>query len=122
VPVTLIRSDDLPTQDFGSVQLVSLANPTSGAVNSIILRGLVSAGAEFPAHSHDEQEILIFLAGRAAYTIGEEAGMIAAGDVILIPAGLVHSFEAQEDIDAIAVLPAGAKTFAPDGSLLDQRV
>jgi hypothetical protein len=35
---------------------------------------------------------------------------------MLIPAGELHVFEATEDLDAIAILPAGAKTFGPDGT------
>lgn len=122
MPLTLVRSSDVPTQEFGGVRLSSLAGAANGADTSIVLRGLVPTGAEFPAHSHDHQEVICFLAGKAAWTVGGETGTIAAGDVILIPAGAVHSFEAQEDIDAIAVLPAGAKTFAPDGTLMEQRV
>jgi quercetin dioxygenase-like cupin family protein len=122
MPVTHIRSSDVPRQEFGGVRLASLSGPANGAESSIVLRGLVATGAEFPAHSHDHREILVFLAGKAAYTIGDEAGTVETGDVIFIPAGAVHSFEAKEDIDAIAVLPAGAKTFAPDGTLIEQRV
>jgi hypothetical protein len=38
---------------------------------------------------------------------------LSAGDVIAIPAGALHALEATDDLDAIAVLPAGYKTFAP---------
>jgi quercetin dioxygenase-like cupin family protein len=112
----------LPTQAFGGVKLVSLANPALGATDAIVLRGLVSVGAEFPAHSHDRQEILIFLSGKASYTIGEEQGIVSAGDVVTVPARALHAFEALEDIDAIAVLPTGARTFAPDGTEMESRV
>ena len=60
--------------------------------------------------------MLLFLAGAGGYVIGEESGLVEAGDVVVVPPGALHAFEASEDIDAIAVLPAGAKTFAPDGS------
>lgn len=122
MPPTIIRASDVPLQDFGGVKLYSLASPSQGSADHVVLRGQVAVGAEFPAHSHDRDEILVFIAGRAAYTIGGEAGVVSEGDVVVVPAGAVHSFEALEDIDAIAILPAGALTFDPSGALIEQRV
>ncbi len=117
----ITRANDVPVQDFGGVKLYALANPAQGAQH-IVLRGLVAVGAEFPPHSHDHDEILVFNAGRAAYTIGEETGVVGAGDVVIVPAGSVHTFEALEDIDAVAILPAAALTFDPTGAVVEQRV
>jgi len=97
-------------------RLYSLAGPDNGASENLLLRGTVSAGGTFPAHSHDHEEILYFIAGAGTYTIGDETGSVSAGDVILVPAHALHTFEATEDLDAIAAAPAGTKTFAPDGT------
>lgn len=122
IMATIVRAADVPVQDFGGVKLVSLATAAIGATDATVLRGLVAVGAEFPTHSHDRQEVLVFVAGRAAYTIGDESGIVSAGDVVVVPAGALHTFEAIEDVDAIAVLPGGARTFAPDGSEIESRV
>ena len=91
-------------------------------LDAIVLRGVVAVGAEFPTHSHDRQEVLVIVSGTASYTIGDEQGVVSGGDVVIVPAGALHSFEAIEDIDAIAVLPGRARTFAPDGSEIESRV
>ena len=118
----VISHADVPVQSFGGVTLFSLANPALGADDAIVLRGVVAVGAEFPTHSHDRQEVLVIVSGTASYTIGDEQGVVSGGDVVIVPAGALHTFEAIEDIDAIAVLPGGARTFAPDGSEIESRV
>ena len=81
-----------------------------------MIRGIVTAGGTFPAHSHDREEVLCFLSGAGTFTIGDETGSVSAGDVIVVLAGALHMFEATEDLDAIGGAPAGTKTFAPDGT------
>src|SRR2546430_137220 len=112
----LTHSSDLAIQEAEGWFIRMLATPENGATEVIVMRGGVSVGGSFPAHSHDRQEVLVILAGAGSYTIGEESGMVAAGDVVVVPPGQVHVFEATEDLDALAVLPAGARTFAPDGT------
>jgi quercetin dioxygenase-like cupin family protein len=93
-----------------------VGSPESGVSETVVLRGVVTAGGSFPAHSHDHEEVLYFLSGAGTYAIAGETGSVSAGDVIVVPPRAVHASEATEDLDAIGVLPAGAKTFAPDGT------
>jgi quercetin dioxygenase-like cupin family protein len=122
MPITHVRSADVPMQDFGAVRLHALAHPAAQHTDSIVLRATVAVGAEFPTHSHDRDEILVFLAGSARFTVGQETGTVAAGDLLVVPSGLNHTFAPIEDIDAIAILPAGTATFDPAGNLVEQRV
>ena len=114
MPVT--RASDILTQEMTGARLHFLANPSTGASETLVIRGIVSAGATFPAHSHDREEILIIVSGTGAFTVAEETGSVSAGDVVVIPAGALHEFEASDDLDAIGVMPAETKTFAPDGT------
>ncbi len=120
INVRIIRSSEIPSQENMGMRLFSIASPDTGASDVVVLRGVVTAGGTFPAHSHDREEILYFLTGAGTYTVGEDTGSISAGDVIIIPAGALHAFDATEDLDAIAVLPSGAKTFAPDGTEMNR--
>lgn len=120
--LTHVRSSEVPVQDFGAVRLFQLAHPAAQGTDNIVLRGQVAVGAEFPTHSHDRDEILVFLAGKARYTIGDETGTVEAGDVIVVPSRRNHTFAPLEDVDALAILPAGAATFDPEGTLIEQRV
>lgn len=117
---TLIKAADIPRTDRGGVVMSPLATPAQGATDAIVLRGSVGPGLEFPAHSHDHQEVLVFLAGSARGIVGETEYVLAAGDVLLIPPHVVHSFESVGGgtLEAIGITPAGARTFRPDGEPL----
>jgi quercetin dioxygenase-like cupin family protein len=117
MPVT--RSFEITTVELKKrVQLV--ATPESGATDTFVLRGFFEAGSGNPPH-HDRQEVVVVLAGRGRYTIGDDAIEVSTGDVVLVPVptGVIHAFEAAEDFDAIAVFAAGTKTFAPDGNEME---
>lgn len=116
--MTVSHLADVETQHAEGWFLQVLASPASGATDVVVMRGGVEVGGSFPAHSHDRQEVLLILAGAGVYTIGEESGTVAAGDTVVVEAGLLHTFEATEDIEAIAILPNGARTFAADGTEL----
>jgi len=54
---------------------------------------------------------------RFAACVGDTQYRMQAGDVLLVPAHAVHSFEATggETLGAIGVTPAGTRTFRPPG-------
>ena len=118
---TLITAAEIPQLDRGGVVMSPLATPEQGATEAIVLRGRVAPGLEFPSHSHDRQEVLVFLAGSARGVIGDDEYQITAGDVLLIPPGIIHSFEATGGgtLDAIGITPTGTRTFRPDGEELE---
>jgi quercetin dioxygenase-like cupin family protein len=117
---TLINAADIPQLDRGGVVMSPLATPEQGAQEAIVVRGRVAPGLEFPAHSHDRQEVLVFLAGSARGIVGGTEYRIQAGDVLLIPPHAVHSFEATGGgtLEAIGITPSGTRTFRPDGQEL----
>ena len=117
MPVT--RSFEISTVELESKRVQLVATPESGATDTFVLRGFFEAGSGNPPHSHDHQEVVVVLAGCGRYTIGDDAIEVSAGDVVLVPKGVIHAFEAAENLDAIAVFAAGTKTFAPDGSEMD---
>jgi quercetin dioxygenase-like cupin family protein len=114
---TLIRAAEIPQLDRGGVVMSPLATPAQQATEVLVLRGAVPPGLEFPAHSHDRQEVLLVVRGSARATIGDEEHRIDAGDVLLIPGGAVHGFVplGEETLEAIGITPAGTRTFLPDG-------
>jgi quercetin dioxygenase-like cupin family protein len=107
------REPEILSQEQAGTIIRFVGDPDTGASECVLLRGAVPAGAGFLAHSHDHEEIFYVLSGSLSYEIGEQTGSVVAGDVVVIPAGTVHSFEANDDADAVAVLPAGFKTFTP---------
>lgn len=71
------------------------------------------------AHSHEETRITLVRSGRASFSLGGSTVDFGPGDVVLIPAGVVHGFEAAgEDPFLIAefVVPVscGSGSNAPE--------
>jgi mannose-6-phosphate isomerase-like protein (cupin superfamily) len=43
-------------------------------------------------HSHPYEEVFIVQEGRATYTVGSEVVEVAAGQIVVAPAGVAHKF------------------------------
>ena len=57
-------------------------------------------GDTVPAHQHDNEQFTHVVSGALRFTLGqlgENAATVRAGEVILIPSGLLHAVEALED-------------------------
>ena len=64
------------------------------AAGAYVYAGLNSfeAGQEHKAHTHADQDKLYFvIEGEGEAMVGDEAGPVSAGDLILAPAGVLHS-------------------------------
>ena len=72
----------------------SLAGPAEGVACSASY-SVLEPGAGAPMHRHDNvDEVLIVLAGRLEFRIGDERTIVGADHTVAIPAGVPHSFVA----------------------------
>jgi quercetin dioxygenase-like cupin family protein len=119
MPVT--RDAEIPAfERFGNF-MQGLATPSRGASEVMVWRTRVSAGGGPPVHKHDHEEVVVIVSGTGTFT--DENGQVQAfgpGDTVHAPAGVVHELRADEGVavEWIACMPAGTKTFKPDGELL----
>jgi len=73
-------------------KLFALFENTDHTVNLIQTRGAV------PAHHHAEHdELVMILEGKGTFTIEGQNREVAAGDILIIPRGAVHSYVHQGD-------------------------
>ena len=49
-------------------------------------------------HSHPYEELLIVQEGRGVFTIGDEEIEAGAGEIVIVPAGVVHGFANRADV------------------------
>jgi quercetin dioxygenase-like cupin family protein len=64
-------------------------------------------------HKHDFDQITHMLAGKMRWTIeGEAPRIVAAGDVMVMPAGVAHGGEVLEDAEYLAIFAPGRPDFS----------
>ncbi|GAB6879950.1 cupin domain-containing protein [Halorubrum gandharaense] len=74
-----------------------LLDETDGAPNFAIRRFELDPGAEVPRHTNAVEHEQYVLQGEYTVGIGEEEHVVAAGDSLLIPAGVEHWYRNDGD-------------------------
>jgi quercetin dioxygenase-like cupin family protein len=114
----VVRSADIPFEEGLGKKVQLIATPETGADELLILRGSFAPMAGSELHSHDHDETVLYLHGSGRYTIGDDMYEVSAGDLVLIPRGILHKFTAITPSDGVAIYPGGTRTFAPNGDEL----
>jgi quercetin dioxygenase-like cupin family protein len=105
-PVTIVRGNAVPRDDYGWGTLQWLANSRL-APGSLQTFGVstIGPGQGNPLHYHPNcEEILYVVAGRCTHTYDGAAVDLATGDVIVIPAGVRHNLKNTGDTDVVCVI------------------
>jgi quercetin dioxygenase-like cupin family protein len=114
----LIKASTAPTFDMISqLQVVGLAAPSRGAVETCVWRITLAPGAPGAPHSVDREEIFVALSGEARVQVGGEDVVLLSGDALVIPAGQSFSLSnpGPEAFTALAVQPVGGRATLPGG-------
>lgn len=88
-----IRMEDVPVEQmnpFLDRQFVS-------GERSMLARIILRKGCVVPMHSHDNEQISYVLEGALRFLIEEKEIVVAAGEVLVIPARIPHSAVALQD-------------------------
>jgi len=89
----LVRSSDLPQRGFGDGIQASMFNGIDyGLSGTSMMFGEVAPGSRVQLHQHPYDELFMVREGQGAYTIGDVTVEAVAGDLVLIPAGVPHTF------------------------------
>ena len=83
-----------------------LIGPEEGP-NFAMRRFIMEPGGGMPRHTNAVEHEQYVLRGRATITLGDEVHHVQAGDVVFIPAGTPHSYQAAdgEPFEFICVVP-----------------
>lgn len=70
---------------------------------------IIEAGGHMPLHTNTVEHEQYVLSGRARVMIGDETIEAGAGDILLIPAGVPHSYETlgDEAYSFLCLIPKG---------------
>lgn len=92
-----------------NVQLFTLKQLPAKPVNELLTRGMISGeqgtigyftykkGAVFPTHHHSNEQYSLITKGSVKVKILDKEYIVKAGDGIIIPPNVPHSFTALED-------------------------
>ena len=103
------RADSLPAEEVkagtGTTRQV-LIGPEQGP-NFALRRFIMQPGGGMPRHTNTVEHEQYVLRGAARITLGDEVHQVKAGDVVFIPAGQPHSYQAEGDepFEFLCVVP-----------------
>ncbi len=88
-----------------------LIGPDQGP-NFAMRRFIMEPGGGMPRHTNTVEHEQYVLRGRATITVGDETHRVKEGDVVYIPAGTPHSYDAEgeEPFEFICVVPNAPDT------------
>jgi quercetin dioxygenase-like cupin family protein len=104
--VTVVRGGQAPRDDYGWGTLQWLANGrlSPGCLQTFGV-STIGPGHGNPLHYHPNcEEILYVAAGRCTHTYDGAAVDLAAGDVIVIPAGVRHNLRNTGETDVVCII------------------
>ncbi len=85
--------------------LVVKASPKTGTQRSILVKQTFQLGGKTVLHLHEQGDELFYIAsGRGTARHGEAEDSIASGDVIFIPAGVIHQIRNQDHEEPLVVV------------------
>ncbi len=103
----MVSHDDLSTFENNGNELVGIATKRMGATRFEVWRTSVAPGSMTPRHTHDTEEVFIFLAGQGRAQIGDRTFQFSAPATVIAPAGVPHQFENTGDTPTDAIVVVG---------------
>lgn len=76
------------------------------ATNCTIVRYLYAPGAQFPEHTHEQEQVTIVLRGPIQFTVEGVSKLYHPGEILIIPPNAVHAARAatEQAAEIIAVI------------------
>lgn len=102
---------DLERRPFAPGVEAGLVNGMDYGLGAVSLMfGEVAPGGRVPLHRHDYDEVFVVTSGQGEWTIGAMTVNATVGDVVVVPAGVAHTFanSGNEPLRQIAVHAAAA--------------
>lgn len=115
----VFRNDQNQIHSLHGNHIAGVATPTSGAQQVEMWRGRMDANSATPPHSHDTEEVVLFLKGSGRATVADRELRYLAGDTLVLPAAQVHQIFAETESEFVSALPIGGTVKLPDGVVMD---
>lgn len=117
--MSVFRKEQNQVHSMQGNHIAGVATPGSGARQVEMWRGRMDAASATPPHSHDTEEVVLFLEGSGRATVADREVRYQAGDTLILPAGEVHQIFAETESVFVSAMPIGGTVALPDGAVLD---
>lgn len=110
----VISETDERTVTMPAAVMAGLAAPSQGSAELSSWRIQMQAGADSPVHIIDREQVWMPVSGAFEFMVDGETTTVAAGQAVVLPAGVPRQFRAPADsAEAIVCMPAGGQASAP---------
>lgn len=99
--------------------ITGVATPASGARQVEMWHGRMDANSSTPQHSHDTEEVVLFLSGSGRATVAGQELRYNTGDTLILPPGQMHQIFAETQSEFVSAMPIGGTVKLPDGVAID---
>jgi len=117
--MSIFRNEQNQIHSLHGNHVAGVATPTSGAQQVEMWRGRMEANSATPPHSHDTEEVVLFLKGTGRATVADRELRYQAGDTLVLPAAQLHQIFAETESEFVSAMPIGGTVKLPDGVVLD---
>jgi quercetin dioxygenase-like cupin family protein len=116
--MTVIHRTQTSTTQTPNATMTTLASPTLGAATQALWRVDMRPGQSGPAHTFDAEQLWTVIEGAATIELGGAHHPIAAGDTVVMLAGVPRRVIADPEAGLVAIVTAtaGARAILPDGT------
>ena len=115
----IFRKDQNEIHSLQGNHSAGVATPASGAQQVEMWHGRMDANSATPPHSHNTEEVVLFLKGSGRATVGDTEVTYQAGDTLILPPGQVHQIFAETESEFVSAAPIGGVVSLPDGAVID---
>ena len=117
--MTVFRKEQNQVHSMEGNHIAGVATPSSGAQQVEMWYGHMDANSATPPHSHNTEEVILFVKGRGRATVGDREVRYQAGDTLILPPTQVHQIFAETESEFVGAMPIGGTVKLPDGTVLD---
>lgn len=97
---TIVNTEEMPWV-VGPAEGITLQRFIGDLVGMNLVRW--AAGTSRPPHTHVNEQIMLVQSGSYRVTVEDQAHVLGAGELIIVPSYALHGIEALEDSEHIAV-------------------
>jgi quercetin dioxygenase-like cupin family protein len=83
--MSVFRKEQNQVHSMQGNHIAGVATPTSGAQQVEMWYGRMDANSATPPHSHDTEEVVLFLKGNGRATVADREVHYQSGDTLILP-------------------------------------